>query len=353
MNNKPTSTTVLEPTEIALTQTIIRAENGDVIVAVETGLRMRLSDRVIEDIAMRLGKSGHGFGTMPQRDDTNNLLADVDPSSQAEELSYFIGENIDCWDIQQRGEFASFMADLPGRQGVRGFLKHLKGGGIIADTAGPLQVILAIGGTRAALATVECDRYPYHVVTSADDIGAVGCSGETVAEKTAFLEGLREMTHEALVADSLLYHAQQERSRLPLYFVRAETDGSHSASELARGRAIKNLMVCAKNAMSAARNLGKHVALDAVFVDFSLEDVSGDAVDYRDGMLAIFDEISAKFSEIGLGTPRFFTFFECGVLDYLPPNVLEGQWELSWSHAQHDLVFVAPIMLQWLYAEVF
>ncbi|MBT4232780.1 MAG: hypothetical protein HOD69_01455 [Marinovum sp.] len=115
MINKPTSTTVLEPTEIAVTQTIIRAENGDVIVADETGLRMRLSDRVIEDIAMRLGKSGHGFGTMPQRDDTNNLLADVDPSSQAEELSYFIGENIDCWDIQQRGEFASFMADLPGR----------------------------------------------------------------------------------------------------------------------------------------------------------------------------------------------------------------------------------------------
>ena len=94
MNNKPTSTTVLEPTEIAVTQTIIRAQNGDVIVADETGLRMRLSDRVIEDIAMRLGKSGHGFGAMPQRDDTNNFLGDVDPSSQAEErpLSYPLGE---------------------------------------------------------------------------------------------------------------------------------------------------------------------------------------------------------------------------------------------------------------------
>ena len=68
MNNKPTSTTVIEPTEIAVTQTIIRAQNGDVIVADETGLRMRLSDRVIEDIAMRLGKSGHGFGAMQQRD---------------------------------------------------------------------------------------------------------------------------------------------------------------------------------------------------------------------------------------------------------------------------------------------
>jgi len=33
MNNKPTSNTGLEPTEIAATQTIIRADNGDVIVA--------------------------------------------------------------------------------------------------------------------------------------------------------------------------------------------------------------------------------------------------------------------------------------------------------------------------------
>jgi hypothetical protein len=42
-----------------------------------------------------------------------------------------------------------------------------------------------------------------------------------------------------LVADSLSYHAQQERSCLPLYFVRAETDGSRSASELASGLALK------------------------------------------------------------------------------------------------------------------
>jgi hypothetical protein len=141
-------------------------------------------------------------------------------------------------------------------------------------------VILAIGGTRAALASSECARYPYHVVAPADDIGAVGCCGESVAEKTDFSEGLREMSHDALVADSPLYHAQQERGRLPIYFVRAETDGSRSASELVSGRTIENFMVCATNAMSAARSLGKRIALDSVFVDFSLEDVSGDAVDY-------------------------------------------------------------------------
>jgi hypothetical protein len=155
-------------------------------VADETGLRMRLSDRVIEDIAMRLGKSGHGFGAMPQRDDTNNLLAAVDPSSQAEELSYFIGENIDCWDIQQRGEFASFMADLPGRQGVRGFLKHLKGGGIIADTAGPLQVILAIGGTRAALATLERALIETSKI-SGSEIGCSASNAHLILSKCASL----------------------------------------------------------------------------------------------------------------------------------------------------------------------
>ena len=88
-------------------------------------------------------------------------MRDVEPSSQAEELSYFIGENIDCWAVQLRREFASFMANLPGLQDVRGFLKHLKGGGIIAATAGLIQMILAIVGTRAALASFECARYPY------------------------------------------------------------------------------------------------------------------------------------------------------------------------------------------------
>ena len=76
MTNKPTSTTALEPTEIAATQTIIRADNGDVIVADETGLRMRLSDRVIEDISTRLGKLGHSFGHMHRYGDPQNSLGD-------------------------------------------------------------------------------------------------------------------------------------------------------------------------------------------------------------------------------------------------------------------------------------
>ena len=56
MNNKPTLNTVLETTEIAATQTFIRADNENLIVADESGLWIRLSDRVIEDIATRLGK---------------------------------------------------------------------------------------------------------------------------------------------------------------------------------------------------------------------------------------------------------------------------------------------------------
>ena len=40
MTQKPSSKTALEPTEIAATQTIIQADDGDVIVADETGRRM-------------------------------------------------------------------------------------------------------------------------------------------------------------------------------------------------------------------------------------------------------------------------------------------------------------------------
>jgi hypothetical protein len=99
---------------------------------------MRLSDRVIEDIAMRHGKLGDSFGDRHHALDANKALDDVDSLSKVEELSDLTGENIDCWDLRQSSEFVSFMEDLSGRQGVWGFLKHLQGGGIIADTAGPL-----------------------------------------------------------------------------------------------------------------------------------------------------------------------------------------------------------------------
>ena len=67
---------MLETTEIAAIQTFIRADNEDLIVADESGLRIRLSDRVIEDIATRLGKLGNSFGDMPHCWDSNNTLED-------------------------------------------------------------------------------------------------------------------------------------------------------------------------------------------------------------------------------------------------------------------------------------
>ena len=60
---------------------------------------------------------------------------------------------------------------------------------------------------------------------------------------------------------------------------------------------IENLVVCATNAMSVARSLDKRTALDAVLVDLSLKDVSGDAGDHRNGMFAVLDEISDKSTD--------------------------------------------------------
>ena len=49
--------------------------------------------------------------------------------------------------------------------------------------------------------------------------------------------------------------------------------------------------------MSVARSLDKRTALDAVLVDLSLKDVSGDAGDHRNSMLAVLDEISDKSTD--------------------------------------------------------
>lgn len=338
------STKLTLPTSMPTTaQTVVRAENGDVIVADETGLRMRLSDRVIEDIALRLGALGFtpGVSTPAGSADTTSYTAPSRPVTQ-EDLDRLVGEDLDCWDINRRDDFVSFMADLPGRQGPRGFLKHYAGGDIHADTAGALNAIFAIGGPRAALASQEKPEYPFHIMAPADDIGAVGHDGVGLAEKTPYLENLREMTHEALVAQALLYHAQETNGRLPLYIVRAETDGSTTARELAKGSALENLLICSENAKNAATILGKSLKLNAVFVDFALEDVTSDPIDYRDGFLALLEATTENLGKLGFAAPKYLTFFECGTQDLADRAILEGQWELSWNAADHNLVMVAP-----------
>lgn len=305
---------------------VLRASNGDVIRYDPSGLVLRLSDRVVEDLALRLPDRGAGTA----------------PAARGHATAVDLPDGIDAWDARADGDWVVFIARLPGDQGVRGFRAHQDGGDIIAETNGPVLGILGVGGARAALATRQSARYPQHIVAPADDIGAVGHAGLEVAKPFDRLEHVREMTHEALTAQAILDWRIADFGPLPLFMTRVETDASLTAADLAKGRAVENLLVAAANLHAAADLMGKRAKILAVTLDFALEDRSDTALAYRDGMLATMEAISSGLWALGFDKPLFVSRFESGLADLAPQAALDGQWELSWSHGDHRLIHSAP-----------
>lgn len=312
--------------EIPTEGVIIRAENGDVIRYDETGLVLRLSDRVIRDIADRLELKPLA------------AKAEAKPLGDLPDLP----EGIDLWAPRREGDWLFFQANLPGADGPRGYRRHVAGGAILAEARGPLLGILGIGGARAGLGSPGPAQFRWHVLGPADDIGAVGQGGEGEALATDALEPLRELTVEALVADELLARRRAEHQSLPLFMVRAETDTSASAHDLGAGAAVANLDRAFANLKAAAARLGTGAQVLAVVLDYTLEDLSGDPVAYRDGMIALMERITRGMTKEGLARPVFLSAFDCGTQSVTQGPGLEGQWELSWNHGDHQLVFAAP-----------
>jgi hypothetical protein len=312
---------------------LIKAENGDVIRYDDTGLLLRLSDRVLEDIVVRLRERGLL---------TTEYFSDDSALSPTEDTEHEIPQGIDAWSISQNGAWTRFTANLAGKSGPRGFMCKGSNGAIVADTPTPLFGLFAIGGPRASLACDRTPDFPHHVVSSGDDIGAVGRDGEGDAQPVSDVHLLRELTHEALVAEVLLSHALAHRDALPLFFARAETDGSTNAADLAKGPAFENLTQAARNLKSCATDLGKRANLMGVFLDFALEDVQSTPEAYRDAMIALMENITRSFAQDGIPAPPFYAFFECGTQDIAADSALEGQWELAWNNAGHNLSIVAP-----------
>ncbi len=329
MNDKTPPKTSLAKAQGEARGVILRAENGDVIRYDETGLILRLSDRVVADIAARIGAVRPASGG-----------ATTGPAAGLEGA---LPDDVDAWDVRADGDWVRFTASLPGRQGVRGFRRHRSGGAILADARGPLNILLGIGGARAALGlTGEASHYPHHILSPADDIGAVGHAGIEAASTTEALEPVRDKTHEVLLAERLLDARLTAGSALPLIAVRVETDESQDARALAQGRAMANLDQAAKNLVRAAKRLGTHTRLLAITLDYALEDLSGDRAAYRDGMIAVMEEATVRLGKLGFSQPLFVATFDCGTHRITESPALAGQWDLSWNHAAHRLTYVAP-----------
>lgn len=302
---------------------IIRAENGDVIRYDATGLVLRLSDKVIADIAARLELALPG------------VAADAPPVLD-------LPDDIDLWAPRREGDWVLFQASMPGADGPRGYRRHVSGGGILAEARGPLLAILGIGGARAGLGSPGPARFRWHVLGPADDIGAVGQGGEGQAAATDALEPVRELTVEALIADELLARRRAAHRSLPLVLVRTETDMAATAHDLGLGAAVANLDQAFANLVSASARLGVAARVLAVVLDYALEDLTGDPVAYRDGMIALMERVTRGMAKAGLARPVFLAAFDCGTQDVTRGPGLEGQWELSWNHGDHQLVFAAP-----------
>jgi hypothetical protein len=302
---------------------IIRAENGDVIRYDETGLVLRLSDKVIADIAARLEPKPQVVGAeaLPMPD---------------------LPDDLDLWAARREGDWVLFQANLPGAESARGYRRHVSGGAVIAEARGPLLAVMGIGGARAGLGSPGPARFRWHVLGPADDIGAVGQGGLGEAVATGALEPLRELTVEALVADELLARRRAALLSLPLIVARAETDMAATAHDLGSGIAVANLDRGCANLVAAAARLGVGAQVLAVVLDYTLEDLTGDPVAYRDGMIALMERITRGMTKQGLARPVFLSAFDCGTQTVTRGPGLEGQWELSWNHGDHQLVFAAP-----------
>lgn len=318
------------PPPAAMHGVLVRAKNGDVIRYDGSGIVLRLADRVIEDIAMRLGDR------QPIAPGGKPAPAPVDA-----ELPRAL-EDIDAWNIRAEADGLRFTARLPGRQGLRDYRMDATGQHIVAQTQGPVQAILGIGGPRAALATTREAGYPFHILAPADDIGGVGVAGIERATRVDRLSRLREMTHEALVAETFLDWQMDKHGPLPLFVVRTETDSSASAAELATGAALTNLVIAAINVKHAAAHLGKAPRIRAVCLDFGLEDLGGSALQYRDAMLALMTRIERELAALGFDRPLFVARFDAGRPGLATDAVVEGQWELMWNHGDHRLLGSAP-----------
>lgn len=309
---------------------LVRAANGEVIRYDPSGLVLRLSDKVIADISLRLGLRQQGVAA-PDADAPQHS---ADPHEHL--------EGIDAWDLRVVGDWLHFTAHLPGRQGVRGFRRLSDGGAIIADAPGPLFGVLGLGGPRAAQASPERATFPQHILAPADDIGAVGHAGVERAGEVDRLEHLREMTHEALLAETLLEWQLEKYEALPLFMTRVETDSSPSVTALAESVAFDNMIAAAANLARAAARMGKTPKLLCICLDFALEDMSSDAHAYRDGMLDLMRRAEEALAGLGFARPLFVARFESGSAEVTGSPALEGQWELAWKHGDFDFRYSAP-----------
>jgi hypothetical protein len=303
---------------------LLRAQNGDVIGFDETGVRINLADSVIADIQARL-----------------------DLSSDARVVDASVLGDINAWDVREANGWYVFHAHLPGIQNAGHFRRRVKAVGdsfpsIIANPSTALYGLLSLGGTRRAMTSDEPVEFPYHVLSTGDDMGSAGPAGTQDVEQTNLIERLNEQTRDSLVGDEIVGRRLAEYRALPVMYVRSETDSSSSMAGLASGPAMANFRQTTANFCAAAASLGVPPKVLAVGLDFTLEAVSDTGDDWLRGMYDVMEKVTDLFADHGLRKPLFVAPFESGTQSVSDHPVMRAQWDLSWNKGGHDIFYSAP-----------
>lgn len=293
---------------------ILRARNGDVIRADETGLTLRLSDEVVADVRRRLGATG-----APSYIDAA-CLGDVD-----------------AWDLRDIGDWLLFQARLPGTDGPRGYRRAHAGGAVIAETGGPVWGLFSLGGSRRALGTGGAVRFPYHVVTADDDIGASGHAGLSPAAPVSTVDHLPEATLDSAIADAYVTARHRAMRALPLIYTRGESDDAARLSDLATGPAYENLMAAIGNLSAVADTMGKPARILAIGIDYLREDVLTPLGEFEPAMRDLVARIDNALWARGFSAPVITTMFDGSV-----PDRIAAQWALALRPPSPSYVVTGP-----------
>lgn len=296
---------------------LIRAENGDVVTWDETGLTLRLSDKVLADLRQRL--------PLPT------------PRHDARALG-----DIDAWNLRDQDGWLFFDARLDPALGPRTYRRADVGGDIIAAAPGPLLGLFALGGQRRAGFSSRPPRFAQHILAPGDDIGAVGLEGTATAQSTAKLQSVPWSTRETLLAECLLQDRLAQGRALPLHLCRAETDGSASIKDLPDGTAFANLLTAIDSGIAAARSLGTRLSIPAIAIDFGLEDRQSDAPTLSQGLRALMARMEAEVIRRDIARPVFLLTAEAGTARDTTHPAIAAHAILSWRPGPHRLTISAP-----------
>lgn len=275
---------------------LLSAENGPVLAADETGLVMRLSDRVVADIAQRIGAA------LPPASPA--ALPAGDPAGPAPTtLDAAILGDIDAWDVMPDDEWLRFSARLPGAEGPRRYLRHASGPAILAETPGPVLGLFSLSGGRRFNAPSALPEFPYHLanISPQDDEG----------EAQRLFDNLHHSGINVYTACASLRRRHDACRALPLFATasallppgRFGADTDLTALRLSLHRFA---------ALAAAR--GKPARIAAIAVEIGSDHVADgmDAGGFHAAGLSLLDAVNAAAVEAGFAPPRFLLTLDCG-----------------------------------------